>query len=154
MVFPTTWCVPAPLPWSSSGSPRPSASQQFDFSSSASSPAYATVKKALPAALKEKFAEYQAVLLETHGKDLISTDSPAASGATTPAPAAAAAASSSSSSAAASGSASADGKKHINTSRVSVETNLRASASDVWGLLTDERKVGSTKPPYLVPLLF
>ncbi|KAL0946497.1 hypothetical protein HGRIS_012715 [Hohenbuehelia grisea] len=97
-------------------------------------------RKRLPTALEAKFAEFPVAIIDTHGKDLtVSTDP---SRAATPAPSTSASASSSKPSAASTAQPvkKADAKA-VNTTSISVDANLVASAADLYALLTDADKI-------------
>jgi activator of HSP90 ATPase len=109
---------------------------------------FALAKSRLPAALETKFAEFPVALVDTHGKDLTISADPSRSG--TPAPAA------TSATAAASTSAPIQPKKveakAINTKTVKVDATFQASAEDLFGLLTDEKRIPMwTRAPAQVP---
>ncbi|KAF9556002.1 hypothetical protein CPC08DRAFT_642098 [Agrocybe pediades] len=95
----------------------------------------------IPKALEEKLAAFPAAIVDTHGKDLQVSADPSRS--STPAPASApvskpaAVASSSSSSA----KPKAQEKGKVNTTTVVVESDFRASADDIFSLLTDEKRI-------------
>jgi len=106
----------------------------------ASSPAvdalYKIARSRLPTALEVKFAEFPVALVGTHGGDL--TVSGAPSRAETPAPP----------TTAASGSAVLppvkkveQKQKAVNTSKVTVEATFMVAADDLFGLLTDEKRI-------------
>ncbi|KAG8972517.1 hypothetical protein FRB90_010189, partial [Tulasnella sp. 427] len=95
------------------------------------------VRKELPKFFKDKLGPFPKAMLETHGKDV----TPSVSGTATPvgaAPAAISPAEAAAKLAPVKGKAPA---KAINTSTVTVETTLAASAGDIFELLTDERKI-------------
>ncbi|KAI0707943.1 activator of Hsp90 ATPase [Earliella scabrosa] len=117
--------------------------------STARSPAvdalFQLAKKSLPAALEAKFATFPAAIIETHGKDLTVSAEPSRQ--STPAPSG-----SSSAPAPAANDAAlkkkADGagvvkstQKATNTTAVSVDAHFMASADDLFGLLTDEKRI-------------
>ena len=117
--------------------------KQFQWSlTSESSPEttalFALAKEKLPTALEAKLAAFPADLIDTHGKDIIvgpnetsRTSSPAPPSISTPA------------SGGASGRAkkTAESSQMINTSVVIVEATFRASAEDLYSLLTDEKRI-------------
>ena len=123
---------------------------QYEWSlSTARSPAvdalFQLAKKSLPAALEAKFATFPAAIIETHGKDLTVSAEPSRQ--STPAPSG-----SSSAPAPAANDAAlkkkADGagvvkstQKATNTTAVSVDAHFMASADDLFGLLTDEKRI-------------
>jgi activator of HSP90 ATPase len=100
------------------------------------------IRQAYPDSLKEKFNAFRPALIAAHGQP--TSDSP--SGTSTPNPAA-----SSSSYAPAPPAksetkadkpvASGSGSKVGNTATVEVKATLQASADDIWGLLTDEKRI-------------
>jgi len=118
---------------------------QFDFSSpSTSTPSYQLVKKLLPPPLKDLFTLFQSQLIEVHGKDLLVVDGPAtptSGGSGTSTPNAEPAVVVEKVVAAAEVGKGGKGGPSINTSTVKVEGRFQISAADLWGLLTDERKV-------------
>jgi activator of HSP90 ATPase len=94
--------------------------------------------------LEAKLATFPGAIIDTHGKDLTvsaepnRTGTPAPSGATlAPAPVA----STSSSVAAATPKAKVAEKPKVNTTTVVVEAEFRASADDLFSLLTDEKRI-------------
>ncbi|EDR03222.1 uncharacterized protein LACBIDRAFT_192730 [Laccaria bicolor S238N-H82] len=102
---------------------------------------FALAKTRLPTALETKFATFPSAIIDTHGKDLtISADpsrvgTPApGSGTSTPAPAVA-------STSSAAPVKKPTEKKALNTSTITVEANFQASADDLFGLLTDEKRI-------------
>ncbi|KAF8912144.1 activator of Hsp90 ATPase [Gymnopilus junonius] len=111
----------------------------------------------LPTALEAKLATFPIAMLETHGRDLTVSAEP--SRATTPSQAskptqsAAAAAAAAAPVAATSASfapvkSKAEQKGHVNTTTVVVEADFRASAEDLFNLLTDEKRIPSwTRAP-------
>ncbi|KAL6300185.1 activator of Hsp90 ATPase [Sparassis latifolia] len=108
----------------------------------ASSPAvdsvFALAKALLPIALEEKFAEFAQAIVETHGKDL--TVSANASRTGTPAPGAA----STSGTSTPVSKVPAPSKKpaaKVNTTTVTVKATFMAAADDLFGLLTDEKRI-------------
>ena len=107
-------------------------------SSSETKALFALAREKLPTALEAKFAVFPVDLIDTHGKDIIvgpnetsrtsspappSLSAPASSGASGPAKKVAAS------------------LKGINTSIVNVEATFRASADDLFSLLTDEKRI-------------
>ncbi|WWD17392.1 hypothetical protein CI109_101833 [Kwoniella shandongensis] len=106
------------------------------------------LRSTFPALLTEKFNAFRPALIEAHGQP--SESSPSASGASTPLPATTTAASSSSSYAPAPPAKAPEPEKKKEeektnkvgkTVTVEVKAELQASADDVWGLLTDEKKI-------------
>jgi activator of HSP90 ATPase len=110
---------------------------------------YTLAKSRLPTALEAKFAEFPAVLIETHGKDLTVSAGPSRS--ETPAPGASTPTiPASASSAPASVQAPVQPVKEIteklealNTATISVDATFMASADDLFRLLTDENRIPS-----------
>ncbi|KAK4685548.1 activator of Hsp90 ATPase protein 1, partial [Tremellales sp. Uapishka_1] len=110
----------------------------FDFNltsarSAATTATYQWIRSALPPHLKEKFSAFRPALLTTHGNNAASaegTPTPAPSGSNTPAPAPA------------HDSEKKEPKSVLGTTAtVEVHATLQASAEDIWGLLTDEKKI-------------
>ncbi|KAH9484431.1 hypothetical protein JR316_0003913 [Psilocybe cubensis] len=97
----------------------------------------------LPAALEAKFATFPAAIVDTHGKDLTVSADPSRSGtpvsanvnATKPTPVA------SSSSTPAPAAPKAQEKAKVNSTSIVVEADFRASSDDLFGLLTDEKRI-------------
>jgi len=114
---------------------------------------FSLAKARLPPALEVKFAEFPVALIDTHGKDLKVTSTsatPNGSGAQTPALSSADAAPPAlqSTSSATAAKAVSQPKKAINTKRVTVDATFMASADDLFGLLTDEKRIPSwTRAP-------
>ncbi|KAJ7502957.1 activator of Hsp90 ATPase [Mycena galericulata] len=111
--------------------------------STASSPAvdalFSLAKSRLPTALEAKFAEFAVALVDTHGKDLTVSGDPSRSG--TPAPAASTSTTASVPAAAPPVPKPAEKKSNINTTKVTVEGSFMAAADDLFGLLTDEKRI-------------
>ncbi|KAK8864309.1 hypothetical protein IAR55_001556 [Kwoniella newhampshirensis] len=111
-------------------------------SSGPSSDLLSYLRSSIPPVLKEKFNSFRPALIEAHGRP--SDASPSASGASTPTPAAS---SSSHTPAPPAKAPEADKKKEESTTKVGktvtveVKADLQASADDLWGLLTDEKKI-------------
>jgi activator of HSP90 ATPase len=101
---------------------------------------FALARSRLPAALETKFAEFPTALIDTHGKDLTISADPSRTG--TPAL-------TDSTSARGTANASTAVKKAeeklkaVNTSTVSVGATFMIAAADLFGLLTDEKKIPS-----------
>ncbi|KAJ7350475.1 activator of Hsp90 ATPase [Mycena albidolilacea] len=101
---------------------------------------FSLARSRLPTALETKFAEFAAALVETHGKDLTVSGDPSRSG--TPAPAASSSGGAAGASAAAPAAPKpAEKKSNINTTKITVESSFMASADDLFGLLTDEKRI-------------
>ena len=99
-------------------------------------------KARLPAALEAKLATFPAAIIDTHGKDLTVSAQPSRQG--TPAPPGAASASGSAPAAAGGKKAEPAVKraeKANNTTAVTVEAQFMAAADDLFGLLTDEKRI-------------
>jgi len=97
---------------------------------------FALAKEKLPTALEAKFAAFPVDLVETHGKDIIvGSNGPSRTGSPAPAPASA-----NSGVAGLAKGPNAPSRK-INTSVVEVEATFHASADDLFGLLTDEKRI-------------
>ncbi|KIM48677.1 hypothetical protein M413DRAFT_437859 [Hebeloma cylindrosporum] len=97
----------------------------------------------LPTALEAKLATFPSAIVDTHGKDLTISADPSRTG--TPAPATSApapvASTSSSGAAAAAPKPKTTEKPAVNTTTVVVEADFRASADDLFALLTDEKRI-------------
>jgi len=104
---------------------------------------FALAKSRLPAALETKFAEFAVAIVDTHGKDLTVSTDPSRSG--TPAPAASTSngtgASVPATAAPAPQPAEKKKKSNINTTSITVEGSFMAAADDLFGLLTDEKRI-------------
>lgn len=109
---------------------------------------FVLAKSRLPTALETKFAAFPSAIIDSHGKDLTVSADPSRSG--TPAPAGAASVVPTVSSASASSSntpsvksqgARSTKSKALNTTTVVVEASFQASADDLFGLLTDEKRI-------------
>lgn len=103
-------------------------------------------KKSLPAALEAKFNAFPAAIVDTHGKDLTVSADPSRQG--SPAPAASAAAPAAKSTGDAALKKKADGAgvaksggQAVNTTTLSVDAQFMASADDLFGLLSDEKRI-------------
>jgi len=108
----------------------------------ASSPAvdslFNLAKSRIPTALEAKFAEFAVALVDTHGKDLTVSGDPSRSG--TPAPAASTSATSASAPAPPAPKP-VEKKTNLNTTKITVEGSFMAAADDLFGLLTDEKRI-------------
>jgi activator of HSP90 ATPase len=99
------------------------------------------IKQAYSPLLKEKFNAFRPALIAAHGQPTseapsgASTPNPASSSSYAPAPPA------KSESAAKEDKPVASGSKVNNTATVEVKATLQASADDIWGLLTDEKRI-------------
>lgn len=98
----------------------------------------------IPKALEEKLATFPSAIIDTHGKDLTVSADPSRSG--TPAPAATPAVPSAQPISVASSSSSTakpkvQEKAKVNVTSVVVEADFRASADDIFSLLTDEKRI-------------
>ena len=99
---------------------------------------FALAREKLPTALEAKFALFPVDLIDTHGKDIIvgpNETSRTSSPAPPPLPAPASTGTSGSAKKVAASS------QRINTSAVNVEATFRASADDLFSLLTDEKRI-------------
>ncbi|KAF8896810.1 activator of Hsp90 ATPase [Mucidula mucida] len=118
--------------WSMTTSPTPEATAVFNLA-----------KSRLTALMDAVFRKFPATMLDVHGRDL--TVSADASRSGTPAPSTPAAAPSPSPAAAAAAAPPKPVKKPdvkaVNTTTVTVEGNFAASADDLFGLLTDEKRI-------------
>jgi activator of HSP90 ATPase len=92
------------------------------------------MKKALPPVLKEKFNAFRPALLATHGNNNASAEAPPAQSGSTPAPAPAAPAPAAQPKAE-------PRQATFSTATVEVKADLQASADDIWGLLTDDKRI-------------
>ncbi len=99
---------------------------------------FALAKEKLPTALETKLAGFPVDLIDTHGKDIIvGSNEPSRTSSPAPPPL----------SATTGGGAPGRAKKvakasqGINTSVVNVEATFRASADDLFALLTDEKRI-------------
>ncbi|KIJ69187.1 hypothetical protein HYDPIDRAFT_80064 [Hydnomerulius pinastri MD-312] len=101
---------------------------------------YALAKARLPTALEAKFAEFPVAIIDKHGKDLTITGSGEPSRTGTPA---LAVASGSTASSAPAPHNPAPVKKALNTSTIVKEAQFMAAADDLFGLLTDEKRIPS-----------
>ncbi|KAI0658822.1 activator of Hsp90 ATPase [Cubamyces menziesii] len=103
-------------------------------------------KSRLPAALEAKFAAFPAAIIDTHGKDLTVSADPSRQGSPAPSGASTTAAKSTQSDAAlkkradGSGAVKSSGVA-VNTTRVTVDAHFMAPADDLFGLLTDEKRI-------------
>ncbi|PPQ86935.1 hypothetical protein CVT25_009821 [Psilocybe cyanescens] len=103
---------------------------------------FALARARLPAALEAKFATFPTAIVETHGKDLTVSADPSRSG--TPAPANTKSAPTpvaSSSSTPAPANPKTQEKAKVNSTSIVVEADFRASSDDLFGLLTDEKRI-------------
>ncbi|KAG8217695.1 hypothetical protein J3R82DRAFT_5851 [Butyriboletus roseoflavus] len=115
--------------WSENGSTNPGATAL-----------YALAKGHLPVALEAKFAEFPVAIIEKHGKDLTIGGEPSRTG--TPAP--------TSAPVAATGPAAPSARAPaipivaaLNTSKIVKEATFMAAADDLFGLLTDPKRIPS-----------
>ncbi|KAJ7578531.1 activator of Hsp90 ATPase [Mycena floridula] len=118
----------------------------WSITSTESSPAvdalFSIVKSRFPKVLEPVFARLPVDLIETHGKDLTISADPSRAG--TPAPTAPSAATPASSAPAPEPAPKKPvEKKSLNTSKVVVDANFMVSASDLFSLLTDEKRIPS-----------
>jgi activator of HSP90 ATPase len=96
----------------------------------------------LPTALEAKLAAFPSAIVDTHGKDLTISADPSRTG--TPAPSGAASApapAASTASTAAAPKPKATEKPKVNSTTIVVEADFRASADDLFSLLTDEKRI-------------
>ncbi|KAF9014868.1 hypothetical protein BDZ89DRAFT_962521 [Hymenopellis radicata] len=98
---------------------------------------YNLAKSRLPALMDAVFRKFPATMLEVHGRDLTVSTDPSRSG--TPAPSAAP--SPAATAAAPPKPVKKPDVKAVNTTTVTVEGNFAASADDLFGLLTDEKRI-------------
>ncbi|KAJ7039040.1 activator of Hsp90 ATPase [Mycena alexandri] len=101
---------------------------------------FALAKSRLPTALETKFAEFAVALVDTHGKDLTVSGDPSRSGTPTPAASTSGAAAGTSAATPAAPKP-AEKKSNINTTKITVEGSFMAAADDLFGLLTDEKRI-------------
>lgn len=105
------------------------------------------VRSLLPSLLEKKFKEFPKALVDTHGKDLTvvtGEETPSGSGTVTPARQPAPAKTTISGSKLANSSTDAASKAKApkaSTQTQKVSSHFQASASDLWGMLTDERRM-------------
>jgi len=100
---------------------------------------FTLAKSRLPTALETKFAEFPTALIDTHGKDLTVSTDPSRSG--TPAPTGTSTPASETVTAATKPVKKVEEAKTINTSKVTVEATFMVAADDLFGLLTDEKRI-------------
>ncbi|KAK0463571.1 uncharacterized protein EV420DRAFT_1618587 [Desarmillaria tabescens] len=102
---------------------------------------YSMAKQRIPKILEDVFAKFPAAIFETHGKDLTVSTEP--SRANTPGPAAATPAATSAPSPAPEAAPKPVKKepKAVNTATVTVDSTFKAAADDLFGLLTDEKRI-------------
>ncbi len=106
-------------------------------SSVATATLFALAKEKLPTALETKFAAFPVDLIDTHGKDIIvGSNEPSRAGSPAPPSTTAVPAGSKLGS-----TKKATSQQQINTSVVEVEATFHASASDLFALLTDEKRI-------------
>ncbi|KIK61844.1 hypothetical protein GYMLUDRAFT_198656 [Collybiopsis luxurians FD-317 M1] len=121
-------------------------------STSAAEALVAMAKRRAPAILEEIFDRFPTALIETHGKDLTVSADPSRAG--TPAPAAGSSSAAPNTTANTTAGAGAAGttnekptvkkeakKASVNSSTVTVEASFMAAADDLFGLLTDEKRI-------------
>ncbi|KAF7298001.1 Aha1-N domain-containing protein [Mycena chlorophos] len=102
---------------------------------------YKLAKTRLPAALEAKFAAFAVAIIETHGKDVTVSAEPSRSATPAAGSAAPAAPASSETPAAAVVPPKQEKKSKINTTKITVESTFMAAADDLFGLLTDEKRI-------------
>jgi len=100
---------------------------------------FALARSRLAAAVEAKLGTFPAAIIDTHGKDLTVSGAPSRVG--TPANANAAPAPVASTSASTAVKPKAPEAKNVNTTTVKVEADFRASADDIYSLLTDEKRI-------------
>ncbi|KAI0958149.1 hypothetical protein AcW1_006318 [Taiwanofungus camphoratus] len=112
-------------------------------SSSAVDALYTLAKARLPTALETKLAEFPSAIIDTHGKDLTVSAEPSRQGTPVSSASTVPQASASTPASAASSAKSAVKKDapRINTATVTVDANFMAAADDLFGLLTDEKRI-------------
>ncbi|KAK7034707.1 Co-chaperone [Paramarasmius palmivorus] len=105
------------------------------------------MRKLVPPVLEEIFNRFPSAIIDTHGKDLTVSADPSRSGTPTPAGTAGAAVSGASTGTASPAPAAKQpqpvkkAEKVLNTSTIEVEANFMASADDLFGMLTDEKRI-------------
>ncbi|EIM89673.1 uncharacterized protein STEHIDRAFT_92092 [Stereum hirsutum FP-91666 SS1] len=123
---------------------------EHDASNPSISSLFALAKKSLPASLEVKFKEFPVALVDVHGKDILVSASADPSRTSSPAPAPPISTSTSTSTTtstitAAPAPAPAPAKKKeakkVNGALVEVEATFQAAADDLFGLLTDEKRI-------------
>lgn len=97
----------------------------------------------MPTALETKLAEFPSAIIDTHGKDLTVSAEPSRQGTPVSSASTVPQASASTPASAASSAKSAVKKDapRINTATVTVDANFMAAADDLFGLLTDEKRI-------------
>jgi len=114
---------------------------------------YQLARSRLPELLKAKLAEFPAALIDTHGRDITVSADPSRTG--TPTPTTAAAAPAPTTSAATTAQKPKAPAKAFNTAKVEVNATFQASAADLFGLLTDEKRIPQwTRAPAVVCIVF
>ena len=108
-------------------------------------------KQRLPKVLEAKLSSFPGVIIDVHGKDLTVSADPSRSG--TPAPGSSASAPVAAVTSASSSSSTPVAKpkarvKNVNSATVVVEADFQVSADDLFGLLTDPKRIPSwTRAP-------
>ena len=104
---------------------------------------FALARTRLPTALEAKLAAFPLAIVDTHGKDLTISADPSRTGTPAPSNSASAPAPIASTSAAAppAPKPKATEKPKVNSTTVVVEADFRASADDLFSLLTDEKRI-------------
>lgn len=100
---------------------------------------YQIAKSKLRTAIETKLAEFPTALIETHGKDLTVSGEPSPAG--TPKPSNGATSPAAIATTSAAPVKPAAKPKAVNTETVVVTSNFQASADDLYGILTDERRI-------------
>jgi activator of HSP90 ATPase len=120
---------------------------------------FALAKSRLPVAIETKFATFPSAIIDTHAKDLTVSGDPSRTGTPVPAntPTTGVGASTSQPAAPAPVKPKVKASK-VNSTKVVVEAEFHASAHDLFGLLTDEKRIPAwTRAPaqvYPFQLLF
>ncbi|PBK93203.1 activator of Hsp90 ATPase [Armillaria gallica] len=114
--------------WSLSTAPTPEINELFEIA-----------KANFPKILEDVFAKFPAAIFETHGKDLTVSTEP--SRANTPKPAAATPSSTTPAAPEAAPKPAKKEPKAVNTATVVVDGTFKAAADDLFGLLTDEKRI-------------
>jgi len=105
---------------------------------------FALARNKLPTALETKLSTFPSAIIDTHGKDLTVSADPSRTGTPVPSVNAGPAVASSSTApapAAAAAPAKPKEKAKVNSATVVVEADFRVSAEDLFGLLTDEKRI-------------
>ncbi|KAF5330869.1 hypothetical protein D9619_005289 [Psilocybe cf. subviscida] len=102
---------------------------------------FALARSRLAAAIEAKFTTFPAAIIDTHGRDLTVSGEPSRVGTPANSNANAAPGAVASTSASTPVKPKAPEAKNLNTTTVKVEADFRASADDIYSLLTDEKRI-------------